>query len=160
MNELAYFQRRIENNDSIMYIGSGYGEIPFPSEDRNIYHNVYIDLKNKNIQERVNIAIVKQKMEDDFTSFKLQMFVQLMYEYEIISNEEYNDIIYGTNNKKKIEMMKLGLTISMINRLDQDGQLKNISFDSNHNLCTNKQFDIYKQNTDDYFRFLLNRTLG
>lgn len=160
LNELAYFQRRIENNDSIMYIGSGYGEIPFPSEDGNIYHNVYIDLKNKNIQERVNIAIVKQKMEDDFTSFKLQMFVQLMYEYEIISNEEYNDIIYGTNNKKKIEMMKLGLTISMINRLDQDDQLKNISFDSNHNLCTNKQFDIYKQNTDDYFQFLLNRTLG
>lgn len=160
LNELSYFQRRIENGDSIMYIGNGYGEISFPSEDRNVHHNVYIDLKNKNIQERVNIAIVKQKIEDDFTSFKLQMFVQLMYEYKIISKEEYNDIIYGTNNIKKIEMMKMGLTISMIHRLEQDNQLKNIYFDSNLNLCTNKQFNIYKQNTDDYFQFILNRTLG
>jgi len=56
-------------------------------------------------------------------------------------------------------LVKFGLTINIINRLDEDGQLKNIFVDSNKNLCSNAAFDKYKKTVDDFYAFELSRFL-
>lgn len=158
--EVRYFKKRVSDHDSLLYIGGSYGEIPHPSSSgKTAYKNVYIDLEAKSEQEMVNIAIVKQKMEEDFVSYILYMFFQLMFDYELLSLDEYQRIIYGTNDPKKMQLVKMGLTINIINRLDSDGQLKNISIDDNNNLFSSDEFKAYKDKVDDFYRFELNKFL-
>ena len=71
------------------------------------------------------------------------MFFQLMLDYSILNEDEYYEILYGTTDRKKIYLVKTGLTINLINRLEKDDQLKNITFDRNGNLATNDLFDDY-----------------
>lgn len=157
--EVAYFQRRIAEGDCLMYIGESYGERAYVTTGREAYHNVYIDLSGKSSRQLANIAIVKQKIEEDFVSFKLRMFFQLMLDYSILSEDEYYEILYGTKDRKKIYLVKTGLTINLINRLEKDNQLQNITFDRNGNLVTNALFDAYLKGADDFYRFELSRFL-
>ena len=60
---------------------------------------------------------------------------------------------------QKIYLVKTGLTINLINRLEKDDQLKNITFDKNGNLVTNELFDAYLNGADDFYRFELSRFL-
>ena len=143
-----------------MYIGESYGELPFATIGKDAHRLVYVDLSTKSASELVNIAIVKQKIEDDFTSFKLQMFFNLMLEYDILSSNEYNEIVYGTTDSKKIDLLKMGLTISMISRLEEEKQLQNISLDANGNMHTTAAFESYKSEVDDFFRFSLDRVIN
>ena len=87
------------------------------------------------------------------------MFFQLMYDYELLTLEEYQLIIYGTTNAKKLQLVKMGLTINIINRLDDDEQFENISIDDNNNLFANDTFEQYKQGVDDFYRFELSKFL-
>ena len=87
------------------------------------------------------------------------MFFQLMFEYQLLTQKEYQEIMYGTTDEKKIELSKMGLSINLVNRLDEDGQLKNIEFDDNGNLFTLSDFEDYRRKADDYYRFELNRFL-
>ena len=82
-----------------------------------------------------------------------------MLDYFILSEDEYYEIIYGTTDRKKIHLVKTGLTINLINRLENDDQLKNINIDKNGNLVTNHKFDTYLKDADDFYRFELNRIL-
>lgn len=157
--EVTYFQRRVAEGDSLMYIGESYGEQAYETYGREAHHNVYIDLSRKTNRQLVNIAIVKQKMEEDFVSFKLRMFFQLMLDYSILNDNEYYEILYGTTDMQKIYLVKTGLTINLINRLEKDDQLKNITFDKNGNLVTNELFDTYLNGADDFYRFELSRFL-
>lgn len=157
--EIRYFKQRIANGDSLMYIGESYGELPYQATGRSAYRNVYIDLSKKSDRQLANIAIVKQKMEEDFVSFKLRMFFQLMFDYSILDEEEYHRILYGTTDKKKIFLVKTGLTINLINRLERDDQLKNITFNKYGNLITNELFADYLRHADDFYRFELSRFL-
>ena len=107
----------------------------------------------------VNIAISKLKIEEDFVNFKLHMFFQLMHDYNLLSTQEYNCIIYGTDDPKKLRLVKMGLTINVINRLEEDGQLDNLVIDPNNNVCANLDFVAYKESVDDFFRFELEKFL-
>lgn len=159
IREVAYFQRRVTAGDSLMYIGESYGELAYTAHGRKTNRNVYIDLSKKNNRELINIAIVKQKIEEDFVSFKLRMFFQLMRDYSVLNEDEYYEILYGTTDRIKIFLVRTGLTINLINRLEKDDQLKNITFDKNGNLTTNEAFDKYLEKADDFYRFELSRLL-
>jgi hypothetical protein len=82
-----------------------------------------------------------------------------MHDYELLTLEEYPLIIYGTTDSRKLQLVKMGLTINIIYRLDDDGQFENISIDDNNNLSVNNAFKRYKQGVDDFYRFELNKYL-
>ncbi len=157
--EVKYFYRRIETGDSLMYIGESFGEMPYASEGRGAYNNVYINLSTMSRKQLVNIAVIKQKLEQDFVSYKLHMFFQLMFDYGLLSKDEYNNIIYGSTDPQKLQLVKMGLTINLINRLDKDGQLENIMIDDNNNLYGNYKLEEYKRQADDFYRFELSKFL-
>lgn len=161
-SEVKYFEKRIQNGNSLLYIGKSFGEVPYENlnnkKNKN-NKNVYIDLSKKNKKQMVNIAVVKQKIEDDFVNNKLQKFFQLMYDYNLLTLDEYNEIVYGTNDKEKLYLIKMGLTINIINDLESAGQLTNVKVDVNGNLYTEKDFEDYRKNLDDYLKFELSRLL-
>lgn len=157
--EIKYFHTRIDQNNSIMYIGESYGDFAYSANGKAAYKKVYIDLSKMSEKQLANIAIVKQKIEEDFVSYKLNMFFQLMYDTNILTKEEYQMIIYGTTDKKKMDLVKMGLTINIINRLEEDKQIDNIEIDINNNLRANERFKAYKKEVDDFYRFELDKFL-
>lgn len=159
--QFAYF-KSIQHNPlrNKFYIGESYGEIIKQTENYSGFaKKVYVDLKEKNDFQLINLAIVKIKMEEDFVNYKIKSFLELMLKVELIDEEEYNSIIYGTNDMKKLELIKKGIAINIVNKLDEDNQIKNLTFDINNNLQSNLEFDKYKNNLDDFLQFELNKYL-
>ena len=107
----------------------------------------------------VNIAIIKQKQEEDFVSFKLFMFLQLLLEYKQLSQDEYNTVVYGSTDEKDIKLIRLGLPINLITKFKNDNQIDNIGFDENLNIQYNNQFIEYKNSLDDFVRFEIERII-
>ena len=116
--QYAYFKNIQYNNEkNEFYIGKSYGEIAKITDDyKNNFNKVYIKLDTKTDKELLNLAIVKLKIEDDFINYKINGFLQAMLKMEFISQEEYNEIVYGTNDKKKLNLMKKGLTYNLISK--------------------------------------------
>ena len=155
-NILKHFEIRKKSTDSLMYMGDSYGEIPYEGPNSK-GRPVYVELKEKNSIELANLAIIKLKLENDFVNYTLTKFFQLMLDYEIISKEYYNILVYGTNDKKKLNLLKQGLTINIINKLDSDNQIKNIIIDENNIIMSNEKFKEYKKKLDDFFRFEIDK---
>lgn len=125
-------------------------------------YKVAINLKGekpKTDEQLINYSIVKLKIEDDFISFKLNKFIVFLYDFNIISKDEYHEYVYGTTNESKIELTKFGLNIGLIDRLQKDGQLENLEFDQNNNLKSNKEFKEYLTTQNDFQRFEIERFL-
>lgn len=82
-----------------------------------------------------------------------------MLDYELISQQLYNDLIYGTNDPLILFLSKLGLSLNIINKLCKDEQLSNLSINKYGNLVYNERFVRYKETSDDFFRFELDKFL-
>lgn len=87
------------------------------------------------------------------------MLFQCLLDYEVITTDIYNQLTYGTTNPQKLHLVKMGLTINVVNKLEKDNQLKNIHIDSNNNLRCNENFIAYKKTVDDFFGFELSKFL-
>lgn len=157
----GYFKRRIKERNSEFYFGESYGEIPKSTSSYNGYSkNVYVDLSQKKDDELINLAIIKLQMEDNFISYTLNKFVEMMYDYKLITDDEYNTHIYGTKNPKNINLIKFGLSSSLITRLDGDGQLENLYIDDYGNLKYKKQFEDFLENIDDFYQFQIKKFIS
>ncbi len=160
-SQFKYFKEQAQSVNSKLYFGVAYGEVPYKSDSYPQHsNNVYVDLSTKSDKELINLAIVKLKMEDDFISFKLNKFIVMMFDYKIITSDEYNRYIYGTTDEKKISLTKYGLSVSLISRLEKDGQLKNLSFDQFNNLKGNTDFETFINSIDDFYKFEISRYLN
>lgn len=153
--EFEYFKWRKVSKDPYMFMGSSYGEVYRPDdEDRKMW---YVDLRQKNDKEMLNLAIVKLKLEDDFLSYKFNKFVELLHEYELISNEEYNFTTYGTEDDFEVRLVKQGLPIHLVSKLTRDQQLKNLTFDENNIVHCSSGFSEYYQTLDDFYQYQIDK---
>ncbi|EGR3964659.1 DEAD/DEAH box helicase family protein [Vibrio cholerae] len=135
------------------YIGESYGEFGKINPDGKFGKAVYLDLATKSNKELANISLVKIKIESDFVSYTLNNFVNVMYDLDIISEEEYELYIYGTTNKSNSEFVKLGFSGSLINRLDRDKQMSNLSINDHGLVEYNDDFVNYINVQDDLIKF-------
>jgi superfamily II DNA or RNA helicase len=136
------------------YIGSSYGEL---TKDENSLHLSYINLSTKSHKELVNLALVKIKMESDFVSYKLNEYVSFLKEINLIDENEYNLFIYGTSKKLNSDFTKLGLSGTLISKLERDGQLDNIQVNELGHVRVNKAFKGYLSRQDDLIQFEVNK---
>lgn len=142
------------------YIGKSYGEVYKVTVDyTEKYEKVYVDLSNKDHETILNLAIAKIKIEDDFISFKINSFVNVLFKVELIDENEYNEFIYGTTDKKKLQLIKRGLSISIVNKLSEEKQIENLEIDKNNNILANADLNIYIDELDDYEKFEIRKYL-
>lgn len=157
---VSYFKERIREGNNLFYIGNSYGEVSKQTDNySNSSNEVYVDLSTKTDAEIVNLAIVKLKIEDDFINYQLNKFVVTLYDYTLISQDEYHLAVYGTNDNKRINLIKTGLSLNLINRLQKDDQLKHIHLDDNNNLVTDLTFENYRNKMRGFYRFELDKFL-
>lgn len=158
-----YFEKRKKSEikkERMFYFGSAYGNEVYDSINYEKGSKVYIDLKTvKDDRELINLAIVKLKMEDNFVSFTLNKFIVFLYDYKLISEDEYNLYVYGTTDKSKIKFTKFGINVSLISKLETDNQISNIDFDDNNNLIVNESFKSYLNTLNDFQKFEIERYL-
>lgn len=140
-------------------MGESFGEKKLQTPDYDDPRNAYVDLKEKTPKELINLAVVKIKLEEDFVSFKLNNYFNLMIDLGLISKEEYEQIVYGTNDDTKIKYINMGLSINMINKLEKDSQIENISLDEYNNLIVNDTFKEYMSGLDEYSQFKLSKVI-
>lgn len=155
-----YFKKRVREGNSLFYMGASYGEVK--RETGNYAENnkeVYVDLSSKSDSEIINLAIVKLKIEDDFVNYHLNKLIVALYDFSLITQDEYHLAVYGTNDEKKINLIKTGLSLSLITKLQKDNQLNNIFLDTNNNLVTNSAFENYKKSVQGFYRFELDKFL-
>lgn len=159
-----YFKERIDNPElsNDFYMGTSYGE--FEKATREYKYggfNVYVDLTHKEPNELINFAIIKLKIEDIFVSFTLSRFVEMMLQYKLIKEDEYNLFIYGRKELKNINLIRYGLNSNLISRLESDEQLKNITFDDYDNIVVKDEFKIFIESLDDdFYKFQLEKYLN
>jgi hypothetical protein len=156
ISQVSYFQEKANSSEPKLYFGKSYGDVDIEPGGNNLS---FIDLREKSAGELVNLAIVKLKMEDDFVSFKLNKFIVMLYDFELISRDEYNLYIYGTTDNTKIALSKYGLNIGLITKLEEDQQLGNLTFDDFNNLKATPAFYEYLEGLNDFLRFEIRRFL-
>lgn len=136
-----------KNTDSeYLYIGSR-GEVPAELENgelveknwSSIYKNkkgepirlkkVWIR-KNKPDKELYNLAIVKIKLEEDFISFNITPYVEVLHQVNqnIIDEKLYSLIKYKTDDEYEISLMQEGMSIYLAKKLSDEKYKRYISF--------------------------------
>jgi hypothetical protein len=93
------------------YVGTKWGEITSPYNDRVL--NSYIDLSEKTLSQKVNIAILRIKEEQDFVDYKLMPYVEILNDLTLIESKFYDKIKYGTSDLDIIKMLKEGFSIEL-----------------------------------------------
>ena len=125
---LRYWQK-IENEgkESLVYVGRKWGEVK-----RDGILNLWIDLKKKTSKQRVNLAIVRIKEEQDFLENNFIKFIETINDLDFLEPDFYLKIKYCTSDKIKIFLINNGISLSLSNLLvDKYRNFLDINVDSN-----------------------------
>ena len=157
-----YFARRQKSSNAqerIVYIGREFGEIPYPETPRG--QQLWIDLKGKSVVELVNLAIIKLQIEESFIDFKFNKFVKMLFEYDLLTEQEYNIHIYGIGDVKYIDFYKLGLHPYLVGKIKNENQIDNIKI-NNYGFIeiVNPSFDSFLSKLDDFERFQIEKIIS
>ncbi|GAB2982095.1 hypothetical protein GCM10027049_18200 [Mucilaginibacter puniceus] len=104
---MGYWEK-IENK--VIFFGSTWGE-----DKRNETDHIplYINLNSKSNGERINLAILKIKDEQDYVEFKLLKYIDILAELGLIENNFYERIKYGSADPLVISLLKNGFSIEL-----------------------------------------------
>ncbi|MFH0346616.1 DNA helicase [Bacillus vallismortis] len=126
---LRYWKRiETEREETDIYVGK------WGDKTKNGFRELWTDIKTKSHKERVNLAIVRIKEEQDFLDNIFIKYIEVLNDLELLQTEFYERIKYGTSDKNKITLIKNGLSLTVSNLLmnkyraylDIDTNLNNI----------------------------------
>lgn len=103
-----------ENRDTEVYVGR-WGDIT-----KDGFSPLWTDITKKNTKERVNLAIVRIKEEQDFLDNVFIKYIEVLNDLDFIDSDFYDQIKYGTKDKSKIVLMKNGFSLLATNLLIND----------------------------------------
>jgi hypothetical protein len=154
---LGHFQEKAKSDYPKMYFGQGFGDVCYSSNKYDTGMKVYVDLRKPSKRKLANLAVVKLKMEENFVNNTLNRFVEALFDFNLISEEERDVFIYGSVDKTELDLYKMGLSKRIIYQLKSDSQLENIYFDRFGNLSCNKEFKMYLDSLSEFKRFELKK---
>ena len=98
-------------NDELIYVGR------WGDERREGHNNLWTRPNIKSETDRINLAIVKLKEEYDFVDNEIIKYIEILNSLELIEEDIYLKIKYGTSNKEKIALLNTGLSNGLSNIL-------------------------------------------
>ncbi|WP_336079491.1 DEAD/DEAH box helicase [Thalassospira sp. CH_XMU1448-2] len=84
------------------------------------HNNWYVNIREKTRAERVNLAVVRIKEEQDFVDNLLIKFIEVFHDLELVDEDMYLKIKYGTNDRFKIALINCGINNHLANLLLDD----------------------------------------
>lgn len=112
---LAYWNSLPNEQLESIYIGDKWGE-----KTREGWKKLFVDLTRKDGSQRVNLAILKIKEEQDYIEFNILKYIEILFELELLEENYYERIKYGTSNKKIITLLKNGFSLELAKILTQE----------------------------------------
>lgn len=100
---IKYWEGLPENTP--VYVG-GWGDTK--SEEGHL--EVFTYMKSKTVSEKINLAIVRIKEEEDFFDYVIFRFIEIINELELIDDAFYKQVKYGTTNQRVITLIKNGFS--------------------------------------------------
>lgn len=113
-NFLSYWESRLLQGDTLIYLGPKWGE-----EKRNGYQDLYVNMRSKNKVQRINLAIAKIKEEQEFIDFNILKYLEVIKDLDLVNSDFYDQVKYGTKNKIVICMLKNGLSMELAKLLKE-----------------------------------------
>ena len=104
---VGYWNRIQSNDEAFIYVGK------WGDKKRGGHRNLWIDLKEKSLSAKVNLAIIRIKEEQDFIDNTIVKFIEILNDLELIESDIYKMIKYGTSDENKILMIKNGYSNSL-----------------------------------------------
>jgi len=77
------------------------------------YSESWVNIDEKSNKERVNLAIVRIKEEQDFLDNQIIKFIEILNDLELLDEVFYKQIKYGTADENKITMIKNGFSAGL-----------------------------------------------
>ncbi|CCV63895.1 DEAD/DEAH box helicase [Alteracholeplasma palmae J233] len=158
--KINFFDRhfsKITQEKKLYYIGDSFGEVV---KNTDLYENtnrkVYIDIAAKSEKERINLAIVKSKIEDDFVGFEISKFVKALLELKLINQDNYEEFFYNTKSQDKISMLKSGLSQQTINFMEKNELINEVNRTTSGFEASDKFFRML-EDEDDFIKFEINK---
>ena len=109
---LRYWEKLInDGRETVVFVGR-WGDI-----SRNGINELWTDIFSKTRVQRINLAIVRIKEEQDFLDNTLIKFIEVLNDLQLLDETFYLKIKYGTDDKRRITLVKNGLTLSLSNLL-------------------------------------------
>ncbi len=100
----------LRGDNLIVFIGEKWGEDKRNSTDKK---PLYVDLRKKDSSQKINLAILKIKEEQDFVEFNLLKYIDILAELELIQTDFYDKIKYGSSDRRVITLLKNGFSIEL-----------------------------------------------
>lgn len=73
------------------------------------YRKLWTNIAEKSYHKKVNLAIVRIKEEQDFVENNLMKFIEALNDLNLLENDLYNNIKYGTSDMQIITLVKNGV---------------------------------------------------
>lgn len=106
---IAYWKSLIENHkDTIVYVGR-WGDLTRNGG----FREFWTDISKKSHSEKINLAIVRIKEEQDFIDNAIMKFVEVLYEMDVVEKDLYLKLKYGTDIEQEIVLIKNGISLSL-----------------------------------------------
>lgn len=107
---LTYWEGLIrDEKDTLVFVGR------WGDATRGGHQKLWTNIKDKSSSQRINLAIVRIKEEQDFLDNTIIKFIEVLNDFEFLEESFYNRIKYGTDDKQKIALVKNGLSLSLAN---------------------------------------------
>jgi hypothetical protein len=100
---VAYWER---SGQTLVYVGSKWGDVTFGDGVR----KNWVDMGAKSLSERINLAVVRIKEEQDFVDFRIMKYVEILNSLALIEPELYQRIKYGTADPYLICLLRNGFS--------------------------------------------------
>ncbi len=109
---IQYWKEMIAiDEDSYVYAGR------WGDEARDSFSERWVQVGRKSEVELVNLAIVRIKDEFDFLDNSIIKFIEVLQKFGLMDENTYLDIKYGTSDTLKLQLVKSGMSISLIGLL-------------------------------------------
>ena len=89
------------------------------------------------------MAIIKLQIDDDFVDYEINLLVNTLKEFGIISEEQFNLFVFGTIENAELKILQLGINKALYLKLKRDNQISNIIFDEYNNPKANRELKSY-----------------
>lgn len=139
---VGYWQQLYKKDKNvIVYVGK-WGDVKRSGSNVARYTKIF----GKDRTQLINLAIVRIKEEQDFIDNTLIKYVEVLYDLELIEDNFYARIKYGTDDERAICLIKNGLSLSsavlLIKKYNSYSKFLYLILDYSHNHYTFKHFGV------------------
>ena len=109
---MRYWKELIESGKETLIFVGRWGDTT-----RNGQIPLWTDIADKTEVQKINLAIVRIKEEQDFLDNVIIKYVEVLNDMELLENNLYLSIKYGTNDRRIITCTKNGISLSLAKKL-------------------------------------------